>query len=479
MSRLREALELRVCSHTIHGTMENSKATMLPTVSKFRSLIESLQMIQDPIAVFRRHTARLGDTFLFHFGGIKSAIVTSNPAMIRHILKTNHENYRKSEIQMKRMRHFLGNGLLTSHGEAWRSQRRLIQQGFHRNQLADLMAIMQNSLDESIAAFEENIRQGPIDIYPELKRITFQMVAASLFGSRMRDEDVDFISRAISTVQDFIVRQIVYPYLDYWFIVSGELRKHDKMRERGDHIVLEHIRHRRNQASGHHDLLQILLDARYADGNGMSDKAVLSETMQLLVAGHETSSTALSWTLYLLARHPEHARRVKDEFVRQAGSAPIQYNEHSGLEFTVQVIEESLRLYPPFWMVDRVALTDDCIGDLKIPAGSTVIAFIYGAHHSVKLWRDPEVFNPERFSRDKRKTHTDFAYLPFGGGPRSCIGGNYAMMQMIMILRAILTKYDIGLVCGNSVVPQSGIILKPTDGIYMTFTTATNPLSPN
>jgi cytochrome P450 len=427
-------------------------------------------MIENPIGVFEKHIESLGETFVFYFGGVKRAIVTSNPTVMQHVLKTNCENYQKSEIQTKRMGHFLGEGLLTTHGEVWRTQRRLIQRGFKPNQLTPLAAIMQESLDDSMSVFQNRVGHGPVDIYNELMRITFRMVARSLFSARMKNEDVDFISRGILSIQEFMVRQIVQPYLDPWFWLSGELRKHERTRTRGDQIVLDYILRRRRETASYQDLLQILLDARYSDGEGMSDQAVLSESMQLLVAGHETSSNALSWTLYLLSRHPEHIRNIREEFNRVVGRAPIQFSDLPNLELTAQVIEESLRLYPPFWMVDRVALSEDSVGDITIPRRSAVIVFIYGVHHSGKIWQDPAVFNPARFNRDNKKTHKAFTHIPFGGGPRGCIGQHYAMLQMVMILRAILSRYDMELAPDQTVVAQPMIILRPKNGIYMSFT---------
>ena len=454
--------------------MPHPDSSALPAVSRLQSLADSIRMARDPLGVFEKHTARLGDTFTFHFGGVKRAIVTSNPAVIQHVLRTNSENYHKSEIQAKRLGHFLGKGLLTTHGEAWRAQRRLMQQGFHRDQLAILAAIMRESLAESLAGFESRASAGPIDIYPELMRITFRMVTKSLFSARLSDEDVDFISSTIVKIQEFMVRQIVQPYLDPWFLLSGELRKHEEMRLRSDQILMDYIRRRRREAGGYHDLLQILLDARYNDnGEGMSDQAVLCESMGLLVAGHETSANALSWTLYLLGRHPEHVDRIRREFEEVLGTRPLQYSDVPKLEVATQVIEESLRLYPPFWMVDRVALTEDRVEGIVIPRGSIVVVFIHGAHHSGRWWQDPEVFNPERFSPENKKTHNAFAHLPFGGGPRICIGGSYAMLQMLMILRTLLTRYDIALAPDQTVVARPIIILRPKHGIYMKFTART------
>ena len=433
-------------------------------------------MFRNPVQVLSGYTKNFGDTFRIYLGGIKEAIVTIDPAVIQHVLKTNSENYQKSEIQVKRMGHFLGKGLLTTHGEAWRTQRRLIQKGFDRTQLDALSSIMQDSLAESLRDFDRQARRGPLDIYPQLMKITFAMVARSLFGARLKDEDIDLVSRTICTVQEFIVRQTLQPYLNPWFAVSGEMREHEDMRTRADAILLEYIRKRRNEPPGN-DLLQTLMDARYSDGKGMSDELILSESMQLLVAGHETSSNALSWLFYLLSSRPDCLERVRQEFDCLLGEAPLSHTDVPKLEFVTQVIQEGLRLYPPFWMIDRMAVTDDHVGDLDIPRGSTVIVYVYGAHHAPRYWQNPENFDTERFTKANEKLRRPFTFLPFGAGPRGCIGGNYAMLQILMILSDLLRRYDFQLAPGQIVEARPMVILRPKHGIRMTFTSTIAPAS--
>jgi cytochrome P450 len=442
-----------------------------PAVPRSRSFLDSRAMAHNPVQVLSKYTVLYGDTFQFYFGGVKEAIVTTNPVVIQHVLKTNWENYHKSHIQKKRMGHFLGKGLLTTEGEAWKTQRRLIQSGFERKQLEVLSSIMQGSLTDSLRDFDRQARIGPVDIYPLMMKITFAMVGKSLFGAKLKEEDIDTISEAISTVQEFMVRQTIQPYLNPWFTVSGEQRKHEEMTARAFGILRDYIRRRRQEEPGH-DLLQILLDARYSDGSRMDDELVVSESMQLLVAGHETSSNALSWTLYLLSTRPDCVDRMRDEFDAVLGKKPLGFSDVPKFEFTTQVINEALRLYPPFWMVDRMALADDRAGDLDIPAGSTVVVFIYGTHHSPRYWENPESFDPERFNKANEKMQTPFAHLPFGAGPRGCIGGNYAMLQMLMILGVLLRKYDFQLVPGQTIEPRPMVILRPEHGIRMTFTQA-------
>ena len=426
-------------------------------------------MAANPVQVLSKYLAQYGDTFKFYLGGLKEAIVTTNPAVIQHVLKTNAENYQKSHIQVKRMGHFLGKGLLTTHGEPWKTQRRLIQKGFDRKQLEVLSSIMQDSLADSLKGFDKQARIGPVDIYPQLMKITFSMVARSLFGARLKDEDIELISHTISTVQEFMVRQTIQPYLNPWFAASGELRKHEEMRARADAILMGYIKRRRQEAPGN-DLLQILMDARYSDGEGMSDELILSESMQLLVAGHETSSNGLSWLFYLLSSRPECVDKLRQEFDSVLGGAPLTFSDVPKFEYATQVIQETLRLYPPFWMVDRMAVADDQAGDVAIPAGSTVIVFVYGAHHAPRYWPNPESFDTERFTKANEKLHAPFTYLPFGGGPRGCIGGNYAMLQILMILGALLKKYDLQLTPGQTIEPRPMVILRPKNGIRMSFT---------
>jgi cytochrome P450 len=437
---------------------------MLPT--------DSRAMAANPVKVLQQYAELYGDTFRLYLGGIKEAIVTTNPEVIQHVMKTNAENYQKSEIQVKRMGHFLGKGLLTTQGEAWRTQRRLIQKGFDRKQLEALSAIMQDSLAESLRDFDRQVRGGPVDIYPHLMKMTFAMVARSLFGAKLKDEDID------TRQPDDLHRSGIYRSADPAALsepVVPGLRRTPQTRRhagpRGRHSRMAYIKTRRQQAPGN-DLLQTLMDARYSDGEGMSDELVLSESMQLLVAGHETSSNALSWLFYLLSTRPECLERVRQEFDAVLGDAPLSYGDVPRFEFTTQVIQEGLRLYPPFWMIDREAVADDRVGDMPIPAGSTVIVFVYGAHHAPRYWENPESFDEERFTKANEKLRAPFTYLPFGAGPRGCIGGNYAMLQILMILGDLLRKYDFQLTPGQTIEARPMVILRPKHGIRMTFTQA-------
>ncbi len=444
----------------------------VPAVSRIAAFRESRKMAADPISVFHRHMQALGPDYYYYFGGMKPVLVTQNPVLLRHILKDNHENYRKSEIQVRRMGYFLGHGLLTSHGEEWLRMRRLIQKAFAPHALEFLSAGMNDSIDESLARFRPLAAAGPVDLAREMMEITFTMVARSLFGARMTVDEIGEISEAIVAIQAFIVRQIVQPYLIPWFALSGETGRHQTLRRRGDAILLRHIRERRRQpAPAGSDLLQILLDTTDPDtGDSLTDEQVLCESMQLLVAGHETSANALTWTLYLLGRHPDRLVASRAEFERVVGTERLALHHLTDLPYNTRIVEESMRIFPPFWMVDRVAVEDDRAGNIVVPAGTTVIAFFYGAHHAPSNWQDPELFVPDRIGPTDRKTTRDFTYLPFGGGPRTCIGAGYAMLQMLMIMNVFLRAFDFRIADGQELKPGPKIILRPRDGAMANVT---------
>jgi cytochrome P450 len=201
----------------------------------------------------------------------------------------------------------------------------------------------------------------------------------------------------------------------------------------------------------------------------MDEPLALIESLQLVVAGNVTSTNALAWIFYLLARHPAHILEIRDEVAAVIGTNAMDFRNLHQLEGTVRVIDEALRLYPPFWMIDRIALKDDEIGGLRIPAGAMVIPYIYGTHRNPAQWQDVETFDPRRFENNRSKERHPFAYIPFGGGPRICLGSNLALMQMLMIVVAFVRKYDFALVKDEPVAIHPSMMLRPRGPVTMKF----------
>ncbi|PHN04853.1 cytochrome P450 [Flavilitoribacter nigricans] len=442
---------------------------MIPQISRLRSFANSFRFVKDPISAINGNLQQLGPTYGMYLGGLKAGILSIEPEIIQQILQKNHRNYPKSPMHFEKLAYFLGNGLLTSTGDYWLRQRRLIQPGFHRQKLAALTDIMQDTIEQQLDRFEQRI-DGEVDAYTEMMEMAFRVVAASLFSTALTEEELQKLSYAITTLQEFIVRQIRQPYLNPWFRISGQVRKHERLTGQADSVIKNTIRKRQaNQEKGD-DLLQMLMDARYEDtGEPMGERQLLDESKIIFVAGHETSANALSWTWYLLALHPEVTQKIRDEIRAVLEDRRPTFSDLPKLAYTSQVIEESMRLYPPAWITDRLALETDEIKGVKIPAGTIAVPYIYGAHHNPATWSDPETFDPDRFSPENRKKIPAYAYLPFGGGPRLCIGNNFAIMEMQLILVEMIRRYNFELVPGQEIQMKALVTLRPYPGVRMKF----------
>ena len=324
-------------------------------------------------------------------------------------MRGNRDNYNKSDIQVERMVEFQGIGLVNSHGDEWLRRRRLLARGFLPGRLSDQIPIQQEVLQELMQGFDQSARQGPLDIHQQMVRFTLRLVGKSLFGRSMSDDELELIADTISEIQGFIVRQIVQPYMIPWYRISGLSGQYQHLRVEAEKIVLQHIEARRRDDIGESDFLRLMLDTPFHDtGKPMTEDQVMIESLQLMVAGNETSSIALTWIFYLLGRHPQYISLVREEIGNVIGNDPIGYDNLHELHLTLRVVDEALRLYPPFWTIDRIALEDDEIGGIRIPAGTLVLPYIYGVHHNPAIWSNPETFDPDRFTPEKCQRTSPF-----------------------------------------------------------------------
>ena len=441
--------------------MLEGRISNAPHVHRGRALLDSRDMVRNPVAVFEKYRARLGPTFTFHFAGVKPSVVSTDPVVVEHVVARQRGQLR--EIRYPSRAH----GRVSGQGpgqQPWRGMAagsaNWLAQGFKPSHLTKLLQMQQDVLQELMSGFDRDARKGPVDVHEQMVRFTLRLVGKSLFGRSMRDEELEQIGDTISQIQAFIFRQIVHPWKVPWFRFSGLAEKHQQLRRDGDRIVSRHIQARLVEGVGDNDFLKILLETPYHDtGRPMSEPLVLIESLQLLVAGNETSSNALTWIFYLLARHPKHILEIRDEVAAVIGEDAIDYRNLHELKGTVRVIDEALRLYPPFWMIDRVALEDDEAAGVHIPAGAMVIPYIYGTHRNPSHWKDVEAFDPRRFEPQRKKERHPFAYIPFGGGPRTCIGSNMALMQLLMIVAAFVQKYDFALTKDGPVAIQPMMLL--------------------
>lgn len=400
----------------------------------FQSFNRTLKQVKDPIGTMEESMRKYDGTYAVNLG-MRRLIATQDPGFIDYVLRVNHKNYSKSEMLTEQLGRFLGKGLLTSNGEYWLRQRRLIQPGFHADKLHALYLIMKKTIDD----FLLTMRTGSgIDIYPSMHTLAFEMVINTLFNVKISFEVRRQLSQFITDTQNFVVKDIRQPHKSWWFRLSGEVKQNAQYAQGARSIIRSMIKQRKESRKRYDDLLDMLLDARYEDnGEGMHEEQIIDEILILLIAGHETTANALSFTLYLLATHPEEVEKLRASTVSLSLSESIR---NVGIN---AVINESMRLFPPAWISDRVSINDDAYSDFKFPKNTIVLAFYYGLHRDPKFWDNPLKFTPDRFLKSSADKEKPKAFYPFGAGPRLCIGNNFAIAEMALFLQAFIQKFDV------------------------------------
>ena len=400
--------------------------------SFFETYRRALRLVANPIETMEESVAKFGDTYSV-YSGFKRMILTQDQEFIEYVLKKNHRNYFKSRMVSQKLGRFIGQGLLTSNGSYWLQQCRLIQPGFHVQRIHSLYAIMKKTVDDFLVNFPLG---KEVEIYPIMNRLSFEIVTRTLFDVDMAEQSSRQLGNFISDVQEFIIRDIRQPHLSWWYKISGEVKKNTLKSLKARSIIKAIIGQRKSGSQKFNDLLDMLLDARYEDtGEPMSEEQILDEILILMIAGYETTANALSWTLYLLANHPEELEKLRQSTMDLTYDDSVRHPELSA------VIHESMRLYPPAWVSDRVALADDQFKEFSYPKDTIIVLFYYGLHRDEKHWPNASLFNPGRFVSNGGNPNA--AYYPFGAGPRLCIGNNFALAEMAIFLQAIVHQFDL------------------------------------
>lgn len=401
--------------------------------SLLQSYWRSFHIVKDPIGSMEESMQQFGGTYSVNLGNFR-LIATQDPGFIEHVMRVNHKGYSKSHIVTQRLGRFLGNGLLTSNGEYWLRQRRLIQPGFHAEKIKSLNAIIRDTVDKFLSTFPV----GPqVDIYPLMNSLAFEIVINTLFNIDMPVQTRKVLASFINEVQEFVIRDVRQPHKSWWHWVSGEVASNLRKAKRARKTISDIIGTRKASQLKYDDLLDMLLDARYEDnGEPMHEEQIIDEILILLIAGHETTANALSWSLYLLASHPDVLKKLKEDTIH------LTLDECVRNEGLAEVIQESMRLYPPAWSSDRVAIQDDTYGSYTFPKKTIVLLFFYGLHRDPKYWDEPNSFKPGRFSSTQLDKDKPKAFYPFGAGPRFCIGSNFAMAEMAIALQALINQFD-------------------------------------
>jgi len=402
------------------------------------------------LALAERH----GDVAPYR-SGREEAFLVNHPDLVRHVLADNAANYRKDTFINERFRVGVADGLLTSEGAVWRRDRRLMQPAFHRDRLAALASGIVAEVATVCDRWDGIARSGRIvDMTAEMGTLTLRLTARVLFGA-----DISGPARRMGRLISEAMAHLPSPD-------NAGFRA---AKQRVEALADDVIERRRTTASGG-DLLSLLLEARDEEtGEGMSAQHLRDQVITLLIAGYETTANALSWTWYLLSQNPEAMGSLQGEVANVLRGAMPDSGTLPQLPWTRMVVEEALRLYPPAWILGRRALLDDRLGDRRLPAGSVVAISPYVLHRHPVFWEQPDLFEPSRFTPELVAARHRFSYLPFGAGPRLCIGHNLAMLEAQLALATLAQGFSPRLVPGAVVVPERRFTLRPRGGLPMTI----------
>ncbi len=429
----------------------------IPVVTFFKVYANARRILKNPLPFHRENFEKHGDIFEVQLGRKKSAIFTRNAGLTKHILQKQHRKYFKSDLQSKDLAKYIGEGLLTSNGEKWLRQRRLIQPAFHKKKLQTLAATIKNEVKYELSKIQPG---KTIEVLPFMSDLAFRVVAKSLLSYTDVGNTISRLQEITEEAQKTLIKEIRQPYKKWWFYLSGKIKNTLKTTEEGRNLLNAIIEERKCSSEKYDDLLDMLLESRYEDGTMMDNEQLIDEIMILFIAGHETTANTLSFVLWLLALHPDIQNRVLEE-VSDMDEEISFMDQFTKYPYTKQCIEEAMRLYPPAYFSDRKAVEDDEYQGFKFQKGDTILISFYEIHRHADFWEDPNTFNPDRFKAEKRKKHSD-CYFPFGAGPRMCIGNNFAMFEMILVVSELVKKYQIT-TNNNTVEIQPLITLKPVN----------------
>jgi cytochrome P450 len=398
--------------------------------------------------------------------GPQDVFLVNDPELIKDVLVTNNKNFIKSRgLQMAKR--FLGEGLLTSEGEFHRRQRRLASPAFHRQRIAAYADVMVNY---SVKQRERWHDGETLNIAEEMMRLTLSIVAKTLFDADVESEASEIGDSLTAIMKSF--DRITNPFAA--ILAKLPLPSNAKMQkahERLDETIYRFINERRKNNIDRGDLLSMLLLAQDEEGDGssMTDKQVRDECLTLFLAGHETTANALTWTWYLLSQNPEVEAKFHEEIDAVFGGRLPTFEDVPRLRYTEMVFAESMRLYPPAWTLGRQALNDYPLGKYLAPKGSIILMSQYVMHHTARYYPEPFKFDPERWTPEAKEARPKFSYFPFGGGPRVCIGEQFAWMEGALLLATIAQHWRMRLAEGQVVKPLPMVTLRPKYGMKMTM----------
>ncbi len=431
-----------------------------------RGPISALALMRAPLPCLEKMFRQYGDVVHLRMLNLHVYAI-AHPDGIRHALQDNHRNYTKS-ADYQILARLLGNGLVTSEGALWLRQRRLMQPMFHRQKIAAFGAMMTECTGEMLERWSGRAQSGEaFDVVGEMMRLTLHIVGRALLTMDLTSH-ADQVGRNM-TIANESLSEFNLSTLMPWLPSPRNLRFKRATRELHS-LVLNIIADRRRDARDYGDLLSMLLAVRDEEtGEGMNDEQLRDEVLTLILAGHETTATALSWIWYLLSQHPEIEAKLHAELDEVLGGRVPTMADLANLNYTGMVVDEAMRLYPPVWAVGRAAIDDDEIMGYRIPKGSNLALVQWFAHRHPSFWENPARFDPEGFSAERAGGRPRYAYFPFSGGPRMCIGNIFALTEAQLVLAAVAQRYRLHMVPGHRIELQPLVTLRARYGVEVTL----------
>jgi cytochrome P450 len=416
----------------------------------------------NPLEYFAKVAREYGDIAGLRVLNFKTIFV-NHPDLIEEVLVTNARKYSKGRV-LRANRHVFGEGLLTSEGEFWLRQRRLAQPAFHRARIASYAATMVEYAQRMLANWRDGEER---DAHREMMRLTLQIVGKTLFDTDV-EGDAQEVGKSLELLLEIGANFRRAIFVPHWLPTAANLRVKKEIAQI-EKILYRIIGERRRSGRDAGDLLSMLLHAQDEDGSRMTDRQLRDETITLFLAGHETTASTLSWTWWLLAQNPAAEAKLHSELDSVLGDRAPTLDDLSKLVYTGHVITESLRLYPAAWGLARLAVEDHEIAGYPVTRGMGVAMAQWVVHRDPRWYDAPEEFRPERWENDLVKRLPRFAYFPFGGGPRQCIGNTFAVMEATLLLATIARKFRLRLVADHPVAPLASITLRPRHGVRVTL----------
>lgn len=435
----------------------------LPRPKKKHPLFGSVYFFAvDPFTYLPQFCREYGDLYELTALWNKVAVL-NDPGLIKEVLLDRRLEFEKS-FGYQILAYLLGEGLLTSDGEKWKQQRKLMQPAFHRERLKNLVDVMAAEAMK-LSAEWKNKRTTNFSI--DMNRLTLEIISKTMFSEDVEDM-AQQISHSVTILNDGASKRITNPLRLPRWIPTPENKRMKKHLSIMDEILYGIIDNRKGKTSRQSvDLLDMLISASDDEGKSMDRKQVRDEAMTIFIAGHETTAVSMSYIFYLLARNPEEKERLREEVRSVCPDGPIGFEDLSRLIYTKQVVEEAMRLYPPAWILGRRSVRELELGGYRIPAQTNLLIPIFHLHRDERYWEQPDDFRPERFAPELRNEINRYQYMPFGAGPRTCIGNHFAMMEMQVILATLVRDFDFELPAGIELQPQAQITLRPEPQITL------------